>query len=177
MMLQVLRLSSGDLKPKRIYTDQAVELIKACRQLTYNHDTSTPYRHQSNAHAERIVKKVVEGARTILEQAGLPSCFWIFAVRHWCFMDNTEIKNGESAWALRHKKGHFTKPRISVLSLRFFRSRTPCVPCPSSRAKAMKASWLVIGCITAASGQVIILCSHCHISMVTITIVHATCRR
>ena len=26
-----------------------------------------------NAHAERVVKKVVEGARTLLERAGLPS--------------------------------------------------------------------------------------------------------
>ena len=37
----------GDVKPKRVYTDQAQELIAACRELKYNHDTSTPYRHQS----------------------------------------------------------------------------------------------------------------------------------
>jgi hypothetical protein len=30
-----------------------------------------------------VVRKIVEGARAILEHAGLPSCFWVFAVRYW----------------------------------------------------------------------------------------------
>ena len=76
----------GDTKPKRIYTDNAPELVRACKDMKYPRDKSTPYRHQSNAYCERIVKKVVEGAGSLLEQAGLPSCFWIFAVRYWCFM-------------------------------------------------------------------------------------------
>ena len=48
----------------------------------------------------------------MLEHAGLPSCFWIFAVWFWCFMDNTEVRDGESAWNLRHGTGHFDKPRL-----------------------------------------------------------------
>ena len=97
----------GDVVPKRIYTDNAPELIKACKQLRYPHDKSTPYRHQSNAYCERTVRSIVEGARTLLERAGLPSCFWIFAVRFWCFMHNTEVKDGESPWNARHQDGHF----------------------------------------------------------------------
>ena len=71
----------GGYTPKRIYTDNEAGLIRACKDLRLNHDKSTPYRHQSNAYCERVARKVVEGARALLEQAGLPSCFWTFAVR------------------------------------------------------------------------------------------------
>ena len=102
----------GTVKPKRIYTDAAPELIRACKDLRYPHDKSTPYRHQPNTFCERCVRKVVEGARTILEQSGLPSCFWIFAVRHWCFMHNVRVVNGESPWNSRHQGGHWSKSLI-----------------------------------------------------------------
>ena len=59
----------GSVKPKRVYTDNAPELIRACRDLRFPHDKSTPHRHTSNAHCERAVRKVVEGARTLLEHA------------------------------------------------------------------------------------------------------------
>ena len=90
-----LREFMGDDVPKRIYTDNAPELIRACKDLGYRHDKSTPYRHQSNGFCERTVRKIIEGARALLEQAGLPSCFWIFAVRFWCFAHNIAIKDGE----------------------------------------------------------------------------------
>ena len=90
----------------------ASELIRAVKDMMVPHGKSTPYRHTGNAYCERIVRKIVEGARTLLEHAGLPSCFWIFAVRYWCFMDNTEVRDGESAWNLRHGAGHFDKPRL-----------------------------------------------------------------
>ena len=102
----------GEVSPGTVYTDNARELIGACRRLGYNHNKSTPYRHQSNAFCERMVRKVVEGARALLEQAGLPSCFWPFAMRHYCFMHNTEVVDGESPWNSRHQPGHFDKPRI-----------------------------------------------------------------
>ena len=89
----------GAEKPKRIYTDNAPELIRACKDLGYNHDKSTPYRHESNATCERRVRSIVEGARALLEKAGLPSCFWIFAVRHDCLMHNSRTPtNGDSPW-------------------------------------------------------------------------------
>ena len=92
-------------KTKRIHTDMAGELIKAIRMLGTPHSKSTPYRHQSNAHCERTVRRIVEGARTLLDNAGLPSCFWIFAVRHFCFMDNTEIRNGNQPGTSDTKRG------------------------------------------------------------------------
>ena len=56
-----------------MYTGNAPELIRACAEHKFNHNASTPYRHTSNAWCERMVKEVVEGAQTLLEQAGLPS--------------------------------------------------------------------------------------------------------
>ena len=81
-----LREFYGEVTPTRMYTDNAAELIRACRDLGWRHDKSTPYRHQSNAFSERSVRRIVEGARALLEQAGLPSCFWPFAVRYYCLM-------------------------------------------------------------------------------------------
>ena len=69
-----LREYFGDAKPKRMYTDNAPELIRACKDLRYPHDTSTPHRHQSNAYCERTVRKVLDGARALLVHAGLASC-------------------------------------------------------------------------------------------------------
>ena len=85
------------------------ELISAVKKLHAPHGKATPYRHQSNAYAERVVRKIVEGARTLLEHTGLPSCFWPFAVRYWCFADDVAVRDGESAWNLRHGSGHFAK--------------------------------------------------------------------
>ena len=97
----------GNSMPKFVYTDMAPELIKAVKDLCTPHGKSTPYRHTSNSYCERVVRKVVEGARTLLEHAGLPTCFWPFAVRYWCFADNVAVRDGESAWNLRHQAGHF----------------------------------------------------------------------
>ena len=34
------------------------------------------------------------------------------AVRCWCFGRNTQVRDGDSSWNLRHKKGQFTGPKI-----------------------------------------------------------------
>jgi hypothetical protein len=87
--------------------------IKALKDLGFPHGKATPARHQANAICERTVRKVVEGARTLLEHAGLPACFWPWAVRRWCFMDNTEVRtDGHSSWSKRFAGKHFEGPRL-----------------------------------------------------------------
>eukprot|EP00959_Pyramimonas_sp_CCMP1952_P434130 9091005-Pyramimonas_sp.AAC.1 len=54
---------------KHIYTDNSGELQKACRQLGWRHDTSTPYRPQTNGLIERAVKIVILGARAVLHMS------------------------------------------------------------------------------------------------------------
>mgnify|MGYP000043257264 FL=1 len=88
----------GSFTPKYMWTDSAPELIRAIADLRYPHGKATPSRHQNNGFCERVVRKIVEGARAVLEHAGLPNCFWTFAVRHWSFMDNVTVTNGDSPW-------------------------------------------------------------------------------
>ena len=82
----------GKTRPKYIHTDAAPELTNAVKSLQAAHGRSRPYRHQSNSYCERTVRKIVEGARTLLEHAGLPSCFWRVALRYWCCADNTAVR-------------------------------------------------------------------------------------
>ena len=59
-----LREFFGDTVPRSMYTDNSTELIRACKDLHYRHDKSTPHRHQSNAYCERSARKIVEGTST-----------------------------------------------------------------------------------------------------------------
>ncbi len=102
----------GRSRPKYMWTDSAPELIRAISDMKIPHGKATPSRHQNNGFCERVVRKIVEGARAILEHAGLPSCFWTFAVRYWCFMDNVAVTNGDSPWNLRHGTGQYAGPLI-----------------------------------------------------------------
>ena len=52
------------------------------------HDTSLPYRPTTNSEIEAVNRFVLEGARCILIQAGLPSPFWPYAVRYFCLARN-----------------------------------------------------------------------------------------
>ena len=86
------------------------ELIKSAKKMGLCHGKALPGRHQNNSWCERKIRDIVQGARTVLEHAGLPQCYWIFAIRHWCFMHNVTLVDGDSPWNRRHGKGHFTGP-------------------------------------------------------------------
>ena len=58
-------------KPKILYSDCSKELKKACNDLDFLADTSTPHRPQSNGVAERCQRRVKEGTRCVLKQSGL----------------------------------------------------------------------------------------------------------
>ena len=92
---------------KLMYTDNAPELVAAVQKLRIKHNTSTPYKSTTNSIAERSIRTVLEGTRTILEHAGFPIQWWPYAARCFCFALNIILINGESAYNLRHQKGHF----------------------------------------------------------------------
>ena len=75
-------------KVKRFYTDCSAELIAAARALGWKHDTATPQRPQTNGVAERAVRRVLEGTRSILLASGLPHRWWSEACRCFCFLRN-----------------------------------------------------------------------------------------
>ncbi len=76
------------------------------------HDLATQGQPQSNGRAERLVRRTMEGTKTLLLQAGLPGAFWPYAMKAYCFAQNTEVIDGDSAWHKRHAQGHFDGPAI-----------------------------------------------------------------
>jgi hypothetical protein len=82
--------------------DNSGELQKACKTLGICRDSSQPGVPQTNAIAERTVQDITNGSSASLLQAGLPPCFWPFAVQTYCILDNTNRENGESAWFRTH---------------------------------------------------------------------------
>ena len=104
----------GDYRPKDVYiwSDSAHELVKAVKTLKVPHGRGTPGRHQGNAFCESMIRRAVEGARSLLEFEGFPACYWVFAIRHWCFCHNVEITNGDSPWNRRHGEGNWTGPLL-----------------------------------------------------------------
>ena len=70
------------------YSDRFREIERALRDRHIVSDTNQPGVPQHNAIAERIVQYVLEGTRTALLRAGLPPCFWEYAIQHYCMMEN-----------------------------------------------------------------------------------------
>ena len=66
-------------KINRFYSDGGPELVACARTMGWFGDTSNPGKPQDNSIAENKVKLVVNGARCLLLQAGLPSKFWPYA--------------------------------------------------------------------------------------------------
>ena len=59
------------------------------------------------APAERLVRTVAEGTRTLLSAAGLPATFWAFAAVAFCW--NRNLQN--DAWrAMCQRRGYLTEP-------------------------------------------------------------------
>ena len=58
-------------KPEVIYTDNSLECGKSCKELSWNHCTSTPHRSETNGLCERTVRRAKEGTSAALLQSGL----------------------------------------------------------------------------------------------------------
>ena len=74
------------MKIKRFYCDREGGLIDACKHFGIFYRIAQPGRPVTNSLAERANRDVLEGARCVLEQAGLPECFWPFAAPYYCLM-------------------------------------------------------------------------------------------
>ena len=84
-----------------LYSDNAPELIKALKILEWRHVLSKEYISKSNAIAVRSIRRVLEGVRTNLHQAGLHHMYWPHAAPH-CMMQNVISRSGQSSpWKLR----------------------------------------------------------------------------
>ena len=81
-----------------VYSDNSGEIWKAVDELGFQQGTSTPGVHETNSHIERRNETILGGTRTVLVNAGLPSCFWPSASSYFCHMLNTKMVDGDSCW-------------------------------------------------------------------------------
>ena len=88
---------AGRRKVKQVYSDDAPEFINACSELKIRHDLSLPGKKQNNSLAERTNQFIVDQTTACLVHAGLPTCYWIYAITALCHLMNVEEINGSSA--------------------------------------------------------------------------------
>ncbi len=90
-------------KPDHVYTDNSKEFIKAMQDLNRAHDTSTPYRLETNGVVERAVRRGKEGTAAALFQSGLPEEWWDEAMLCYCFLHNVHdmLRDGLTAFEAR----------------------------------------------------------------------------
>ena len=74
--------------PKVIETDNSLEFGKACEDLSWNQCTSTPHRSETNAIAERAVRRVKEGTSAILLQSSLGDKKWADSMEWYTYLRN-----------------------------------------------------------------------------------------
>ena len=107
---------------KTFQCDGARELYKAAVDLGICPTTSRPYVSQSNSIAERAIRHVEEGTRTVLLQAGLPPQWWPFAAKFFCFACNIDESQGPSPWSKRHGATAFKGVRCPFGALVYTRN-------------------------------------------------------
>ena len=69
-------LMGSDVNVRLVYSDDHASLKATCRKLGILTRTSQPGEPQSNGMIESMNRRIIEGGRTALQQAGLPNCFW-----------------------------------------------------------------------------------------------------
>lgn len=90
------------LHVKSIYSDSAPELVSVAGKLGWVCDASTPGVPRNNSAAESKAKLVLNGARCLLFQAGLPSKFWPFAAQAFYNGMNLVLNKDKSRYHKRH---------------------------------------------------------------------------
>ena len=71
--MHMLEFEGPDQRVQDFFSDRAPELIAAARVQGWRHTTATPYRHGSNGVVESVNRRIIDGTRCLLEQAGLPA--------------------------------------------------------------------------------------------------------
>ena len=93
----------GDRTVSKLYSDNSGEIEKALKECKIMSHTSLPGEPRNNAVAERTNGDILEGARSALIRAGLPSSYWPYAAEHYCMMENVHFtQDKESPWFKTH---------------------------------------------------------------------------
>lgn len=86
----------GSRKVTLAFSDQAPQFVKACKELKIPLDSSVPGR--------KVTNSLVQATATCLLEAGLPACYWTFAVTCVSHLLNIEDLDGGSAWMKIYKE-------------------------------------------------------------------------
>ena len=107
-----------DRKHKVIYTDDSLSFGKACEDLFWNQWTSTPHRSETNAIAERAVRRVKEGTSAVLLQSGLNENWRAYSMECWAFLRKVQdlLSDGKTPYETRFGKP-LKEPNIPFSSL------------------------------------------------------------
>ena len=94
---------NGDRVVHIYYTDNSGELKQAIKDMGVPREGSLPGVPKTNGAIERTNRGVLDGARSLLVNAGLPGCFWEFAGPTYCHLDNIRVhEDGSSPWMSTH---------------------------------------------------------------------------
>ena len=98
--VMALRAFHGEDQVYIFYSDNAPELKNAASNELMLHLTSTPNRPQSNGVIERFIQLVIDGARSLLHQSGMPLRYWTLAARAFCQGKYVSLAafHGETPW-------------------------------------------------------------------------------
>ena len=93
----------GRRKIREAYSDDAPQFDKAMKALKIPMDTSLAGKTKHNSLAERTNQFVLVATTTCLLEAGIPPCFWMYAIRCVSHLLNIEPNDDEvSSWCKLH---------------------------------------------------------------------------
>ena len=102
-VVRSLKHFSARHKILQFYSDDAPAFVKASKELKVSHDSSLPGRAQNNSYAERNNQFLIMTVSTCLLHAGMPPCFWKYALECICHLLNCEHSTEDgSAWMKMH---------------------------------------------------------------------------
>ena len=101
--IEALQCLAGDEYIHVMYADRDETIDRAVKYLHGMRKKPELGNSSSNGVIENLNRRLQEAVRAALIQAGLPICWWSYAVQHWCFLRNTAPDaTGISPYEKRH---------------------------------------------------------------------------
>ena len=102
-VIRAVKQFMGRRKIREAYSDDAPQFDKAMKALKIPMDTSLAGKTKHNSLAERTNQFVSVATTTCLLEAGIPPCFWMYAIRCVSHLLNIEPNDDEvSSWCKLH---------------------------------------------------------------------------